>query len=71
MYSLRREIYNRLSGSQTFDVTIDCMKKLKQAGVQFSLELLKNRFSLQEKELFHRFIQKMEIGGEFHHYHNF
>lgn len=71
LYSIREDIYNKLSWSSTFTKTIRFIKRLKHYNINFSIELLINKFSIHEKQYFIDFCNSLGAWYTFQNYHNF
>ncbi len=71
LYSIRKDFYNRLTKSNTFDITMRFIKKLKKQNISFSLELLINKNTISEIPLFKKLANLLEVWYSLQWYHNF
>lgn len=71
-YSMRSEIHDRITWiKNSFLKTLEFIKKLQKYNIWFSLELLINKFSINELEYFYKFWDSLKVNYKVHNYHNF
>lgn len=71
IYSIRKDIHDKLSWVNNFHKVLYFISILKKNNINFSIELLKNNYSLNEESEFNNFLKKINVNGSFHNYHNF
>lgn len=71
LYSMREKIHNKIAWWNSFKKILNFIKKLQDFKIPFSLELLINKFSINELEYFYSFGNKLWVNYKIHNYHNF
>lgn len=70
-YSMRPKIHDKIAWWNSFQRTLSFIAKLQAFWIPFSLELLINKFSINELEYFYSFGNKLWVNYKIHNYHNF
>ena len=70
-YSMLPEKHDIISWKENFFQIIDFIKKIKNEQIPFSLELLIDKYSINELKYFYKFWDKLWVNYKVHNYHNF
>lgn len=70
-YSMRKPIHDVIAGAKNYDNMMEFVKICKKNKLPFSLELLINKYSIEELDYFYKFWDSVWVNYKVHNYHNF